>query len=246
MTNKELRREFDIHYNSIAGMSAPSLDNYEVSVYLTKAQLELVKDCYDPSSNKKRKGFENSEKRRNDLKELVVDFKTNLPITNPKAITSESKFFLIPNNVFLIVYENATLSSTNICLDKKIIDVKPVTHDEYNTQRKNPFKKPDSSIAWRLDISKIGNDKIVELVNPNTISDYHLRYIKYPNPIILEDLSTAFPSETLTIDGISVETQCELSTEIQREIIDRAVELALVDYKPQNLASKVELDQRNE
>ena len=40
--------------------------------------------------------------------------------------------------------------------------------------------------------------------------------------------------------------ECELNEEIQREIIDRAVELALRDYKPQNLQNVVQLDQRNE
>ena len=38
MTLQELNNEFDIHYNSIAGQSAPNLDAYEKSIFLTKAQ----------------------------------------------------------------------------------------------------------------------------------------------------------------------------------------------------------------
>lgn len=62
MTTTEFNDEFDIHYNSIAGQSAPNIDAYEKSVYLTKAQLELVKNYYDPTSNRKIRGFEASEK----------------------------------------------------------------------------------------------------------------------------------------------------------------------------------------
>ena len=69
---------------------------------------------------------------------------------------------------------------------------------------------------------------------------------KYPKPIILSDLNLLFPGENLTIDGLSGPVGCELDPEIHREIIDRAVELALRDYKPSNLESKIQLDQRNE
>lgn len=248
MTNKELSLEFDISYDSIAGKSSPGIDLYEKSLYLTKAQLELVKNYYDPSSNRKKTGFEITEKRRNDLKELIVDFKTTVFNNSIRAISGNSKFVNIPDNILSIVYEKASLSETDSCGNTIISDIIPMSLDQYNTQIKNPFKKPDSSVIWRLDLSKDEGDTtpVVELISPNGISEYHMRYIKYPNPIILVDLDTEFPSEGLSIDGISAETSCELSVEIQREIIDRAVELALRDYKPQDLNSKVEIDQRNE
>jgi len=83
MLNSEFKNEFNIHYNSIATMSAPSIDDYEISVYLTKAQLELVKDYYNPEGNKYKRGFEGSEKRRVDLKELVKNYvSTNIISSN--------------------------------------------------------------------------------------------------------------------------------------------------------------------
>ena len=60
MTTKEFSNEFDIAYNSIATNDAPGLDLYEKSVYLTKAQLELVKTHFVPEGNKYKKGFESS------------------------------------------------------------------------------------------------------------------------------------------------------------------------------------------
>jgi len=44
MTTKEFSNEFDILYNSIATNAAPGIDLYEKSVFLTKAQDELIKN----------------------------------------------------------------------------------------------------------------------------------------------------------------------------------------------------------
>lgn len=248
MTVSEFNNNFDIQYNNIAGQSNPSLDIYEKSVYLTKAQLEIVKNYYDPDSNRKKRGFENSEKRRVDLKQLVKDYKINISTTNSIAIHPSSRFFVVPSELFLIINEKVKVKSED-CVNGTIIKVVPITHDEFNTQIKNPFQNPNEDVAWRLNISNIVNDKVVEIISPYNITgslEYQIRYIKYPKPIILGNLLTLYPSETLTIDGISALTNCELDQEIHPEILDRAVELAILDYKPQNLQAKVQLDTRNE
>lgn len=248
MTNREFRNQFDISYNAIASNSAPGIDDYELSVYLTKAQLEIVKNYYDPLSNRKQKGFEATEKRRRDLNQLVKDYKTTDIISNNFNINSESKFYIIPNDLFLIVNEKAKITSED-CHNGKTLSIKPMSYDEFNVQIDNPFEKPDSKNAWRLDISNIQNTKVVEILSPYNILgslEYQIRYIKYPKPIIITNLNTAFPSDNLTIDGIYAETSCELNTEICREILDRAVLLALTDYKPQSLQVKAQMSQTNE
>lgn len=246
MTNQEFKNEFLIAYNAIASMSAPGLDDYEISVYLTKAQLEIIKNYYDPDSNRKQKGFENSEKRRVDLNTLVNDYKTFSNFTDNRKINELSKFYIIPDNVFLIINEKLKIISDD-CNNGKIIEILPISHDKFNKQIKNPFKKPSDKIAWRLDIFNIENDKVVEIVSTieNTL-EYQLRYIKYPNPIIITNLSLTFPSDNLSIDGISQESECELNKEVHREILDRAVELALADYKPSGLQLKAQMNTRNE
>lgn len=248
MTLQELNNEFDIHYNSIAGQSAPNLDVYEKSVFLTKAQLEIIKNYYDPKSNRKGEGFEASEKRREDLKELIKNYNNSNSFTNSSRIHLSSRFFNIPEDVFLIINEQVKINSSD-CFNNTTIEVKPVTHDEFNKQIKNPFQTPDSSKAWRLDYSMIDNNKVVEIVSPYNVTgslEYKLRYLKYPKPIILKDLTVEFPSENISIDGETAESNCELNESLHREILDRAVELALRDYKPQNLESKIQLDMRNE
>lgn len=247
MTITEFSNEFDISYNGIATNDAPPLDLYEKSVYLTKAQLELVKNYFTPQGNKYQKGFEQSNKRRNDLKELIRTYKSTIEITSNDGIDINSKFYKIPNNTFLIIQEKAKVSSSDSCINGTYIKVVPKTHDEYNIQKDNPFKQPNEKNIWRLDYySQNSSNKNVELITPYTITEYVLRYVSYPSPIILGDLLSLYPGETLTVDGISQPQTCKLSTSIHREIIDRAVELAWADYKKDGLQSKVQIQTRNE
>lgn len=249
MTIAEFNNAFDIGYNSIAGQSAPSIDIYEKSYYLTKAQLEIVKNHYSSDSNPKGKGFEKSAKRRVDLKQLITDYKTSVSQNLGIGLSTSSRFFEIPNDVFLIIQESTKVISTD-CDNGLVIPVKPITHDEFDIQVNNPFKKPSNKVTWRLDMSDQDNNQVVEIISPyNTGTsslEYQMRYLKYPNPIVLGDFTTLFPSEDLTIEGTNEPTECELHKSLHSEIVDRAVELALADYKSQNLEARVQLHQRNE
>lgn len=271
MTTTEFSNEFDILYNSIATNAAPDIDIYEKSVYLTKAQEELVKNYFNPKGNKYQDGFENSSKRRNDLSQLIKGYNSNYSSTidnNFKefAISNDSKFFKIPKEVFLIIQESCVIHSKKIssgfnnidnidtkivinknCIDNLVVSVVPKTHDEFNFIKNNPFRKPSKTVTFRLDFNSNNLEyKIVELISPFNIRTYKLRYVKYPKPIILKDLTVEFPGEGLSINSETLETQCELNSEIHREILDRAVELALVDYRPELLNVKTQINNRNE
>jgi len=247
MTTKEFSNEFDILYNSIATKSAPGIDLYEKSVYLTKAQLELVKNYFNPNGNKYRKGFEQSSKRRDDLKELIRNYKTTLQLPSSDGINDNSKFFRVPNNVFLIIQEKAKVISSDSCVNNTYIKVIPKRHDEYESEINNPFKKPNKKNIWRLDYySQNGSNKNIELISNYEITEYQCRYVMYPSPIILGDLISLFPGEDLSIDNVSQEQTCKLSQNIHREILDRAVELALADYRPEMVQLKAQMNLRNE
>jgi len=247
MTTVEFSNQFDIHYNNIATNKAPGIDLYEKSVYLTKAQLEIVKNYYNPKGNKYQEGFESTEKRRNDLKNLIKNYVTSTVINSDNKISESSVLFEIPNDTFLIIYEKAIISSSDKCLDGIGVQVIPKTYDEYNIQINNPFKSPNSKNIWRLDYNDIPS-KTVELISKYSILKYQIRYIKYPKPIILVDLDNdpEYSSDNLSIEGETNVMTCELSSSIHDEILDRAVQLAALDYKDGNLQSKVQLNNRNE
>ena len=130
MNIQEFSDQFDLLYDNIASKGAPGIDLYEKSVYLTKAQLELVKDHYSPKSNMKQEGFEATEKRRTDFKELIRDHKSSINIESTDKISDKSYFFRIPSDVFVIIQERAVI--TGSCFDESTTVVIPKTHDEYN------------------------------------------------------------------------------------------------------------------
>lgn len=246
MTVQEFKDQFNILYDGIASKGAPGLDDYEISVFLTLAQKELVKSKHNPKSNRLQEGFDQTSKRRVDLKNLLKDYKTSTTSNLNSNIEDNSKFFVIPKDVFLIEYEAAKLVDS--CGSSNIVEVVPKTLDEYNIQRSNPFKKPYKKKVWRLDYNdyETGNN-VVELISDSDILEYRLRYIKKPNPIIITNLTMGeFAGENLSIDGETAPQTSQLDSSVHDEILDRAVELATLSYKENNLNNLVNLNQRNE
>jgi len=247
MTVTEFSNEFDILYNGIATNSAPPIDTYEKSVYLTRAQLEIVNNHFNPKGNKYGRGFEGSSKRRYDLKELIRNSITTTQVSSTNNITPESLFFRIPSDTYLIIQEKALVSSTDACIDGTYINVVPKTHDEFNIQYDNPFKEPSKTVIWRMDYAiQTGTNQNVELISPYTITTYKFRYVIYPKPIVLGDLLTLYPTESLSVDGITQPQTCLLGEGVHREVLNRAVEMATADYKPIDLAVKAQMNNRNE
>lgn len=249
MTTKELSNEFDIHFNSISSNQAPGLDLYEKSVFLTKAQLEIAKTRFSRYGNKYQKGFEDNTKRRIDLSQLIkTSISKPLELNAVEALHKDSIFFSLPDDTMFIINETAKLSSNDKCVDGNYVKVVPKTHDEYLIQIDNPFKQPDKGTVWRLDHSNLNTGiKNVELItSEKSIVEYKVRYLRYPKPIILTDLNTGFSGEGLSIDGFTNEQTSELDASIHREILDRAIELATMDYKPAELVARTQNNLKNE
>ena len=74
MTNQEFSNEFDVLYNNIMSNQAPGLDEYEKSIFLTKAQSEILKNYFNPKSkgNNTQDGFDGSAKRQIDFSMLTT------------------------------------------------------------------------------------------------------------------------------------------------------------------------------
>lgn len=214
MTNPEFSIEFDILYNNISSNKAPGLNEYEKSVFLTKAQEQIVTELYS-GRNTTYNSFEETEELRRYLSSLIVT--TGCPTYSEEdkeliKITNNSMLFVIPENVLFLVKE--VIVSNNY----SEIDVYPVSQDELSKTLKNPFRGPSNNRALRLDVGT----NIVEVIYPSIISTYKVRYIRKPNPIILTDLE-----DELSINGVTEESVCELDSSLHRTILDRAVALAL-------------------
>ena len=211
MTIQEFSDSFDTLLNSFDNINSITFDEYEKSVFLTKAQEETVLELYN--------SFENTEEIRRYLSDLIAE-KYLKPITTsngtPLGISSSSTFFTLPENLLFITMESVIINRRK-CGETQI-KVYPVKQDEYQVIKDNPFRGANERRALRLDLSE-GN---IEVVCKYNISAYYIRYIVKPSPIILVDLP-----ETLTIDKENKKTECKLHESLHQRILERAVRLAL-------------------
>lgn len=234
MNNKEFLDRFDVLYNNVTSNAAPGLNAYEVSVFLTKSQDEIMKNYFNPLGNKYKEGFDGSPKRQIDFSKVIETVELEELSSASILLDSRGQVFKIPNNVMFMLNENAYLG------DGKVIQSIPISYENYQKLMKKPYKFPHKSEAWRLIFN--GTDgPYIEVIYPETISNYILRYVRIPNPIIVADLSEYDTS----INGKTAITECELDEEIHEEILQRAVELAKVAYIG-DLNSTLQVGQRSE
>lgn len=228
MNNKEFSNGFDILVSSYRrfkdfddkeNLDSIEFDEYEKSYYLTKAQEELVVALYS-GKNSTGDSFESNEEERRYLSNLVKQA-TLQPISNtsglPLGIGSNAKYFTLPDDTWYITYEAANIDDAK-CKGMSILDVYPVTQDDYNKTKRNPFRGTNERRALRLDLA----EGVIEIVSDYNVTSYYVRYLRKPNPIVLKDMPN-----NLTIEGINGETPCELHEALHQKILERAVAEAL-------------------
>ena len=231
MTVTEFSNEFDVlidsyrrfkDFDNKENLDSLDFNEYEKSIFLTRAQEDIVTSFYN-GLNYTQESFENSEEIRRYLDALVKTVKTSTFITNPNSTLSvNSVLAALPLNtdVWYIVYESVDLEDSNLkCNSIQGVSVIPTKHDSLQRILKNPFKRPNERRVLRLDLT--GN--VVELISKYTISNYTLRYISKPEPIILTNLPN-----NLTINDVGTKNECKLNPVIHRMILEKAVQFALV------------------
>ncbi len=244
MTTQEFSNEFDVLYNNIMSNQAPGLDEYEKSVFLTKAQLEILKNYFNPKGNKYGQGFDENAKRQ-------IDFSTLITVTKPTEYSppggyvkfdDRSQLYKMPQDILLVLNETGINTVDGV---KRLISIIPMNYEEYARLMSKPWKQPLKNQGWRLFQSTNGVDFISEVVIKynSTLTNYKIRYVKRPKPIILANLADGYSN--VSIEGLNTVTECELDPILHPEILQRAVELAKSAYTG-DLKSSVELGQRSE
>lgn len=253
MTINEFSDQFDLLYNNITSNQAPGLSEYEKSVFLTKAEKEVVKNYFSPQSkgNNLQQGFDDSAKRQADFSVLMkvgncTEVTTSLP---PKIDPrSDTTVWTFPNDVFIVINESVKTTDD----PAKYYQVLPLRYDDYMAKMSKPYKRPVKNQVWRLinsgTVSGSAATKTVEIVAhaSDTIDTYTVRYVRVPKPIILVDLTP----DNLSIDGVSTaSTACEIDPILHEDILQRAVELAKVAWTAtgqDNMQAVIQSGQRSE
>lgn len=190
-----------------------AFDEYEKSIFLTKAQEQIVLELYQE--------LEQSEEVRKYLSNLIkTDNYAPIGEQDETLINNNFKSYKveISNDILFTIYEQCTLSDENNCINNKIVSVVPTIHDDLDKVLKNPFKSPNSRKVIRLDF-----DNKIELISKYSISNYKVRYLKKPNPIILVALE-----DNLSINnGDTKVSNGETNPILHERIVQRAVQLAV-------------------
>lgn len=219
MNVQEFSNSFDtllqpyIAKESFSEQNNLAFDEYEKSIFLTKAQEQIVLELYQE--------LEQSEEVRKYLSNLIkTDNYVPVGEQDETLINNNFKSYKveISNDILFMIYEQCTLSDENNCINNKIVSVVPTIHDDLDKVLKNPFKSPNNRKIIRLDF-----DNKIELISKYSISNYKVRYLKKPNPIILIALE-----DNLSINnGDTKVSNGETNPILHERIVQRAVQLAV-------------------
>lgn len=237
MTISEFSVQFDVLYNNTTSNQSPGLNEFEKSLFITKAEKEIVKNYFTANSkgNNLGQGFDGSLKRQADFSVLTkTSTCTKVESDIPSRIDSRSTVYEYPNDVFIVLNESVKMSGKYSVI-KQVV---PLRYDEYTRLMLKPYKRPLKNQVWKLTNSAVaaddsGNDKststkYVELITDrcDDIDTYSVRYIRTPEPIILETLTGG-----LSIDGKTEKSEkCELDPILHEDVLQRAVELAKMTW----------------
>ena len=223
-TVAEWSAEFDIMWNNIMSNQAPGLNAYEKSVFLTRAEEDIVMGIYKGSILVP---FENTEEVTDYLSPLVSQADCQ-SVSDERKVVSGSVIYKLPENVLFRTYEKCVITVDN-CGDVDA-NVVSVTQDEFWRTNRDPFKNGNKRRVLRLSYSDamLDGDALdhhqlySELVSKYPIKSYTVRYIRKPEPIILEAIPQGYPS----INGERAVKTCKLHENLHQLILTQAVTLA--------------------
>jgi hypothetical protein len=224
MNLAEFKLEFQTVYDS-GSMGAPSLNDYEISLFLTMAARDIVLEVY--------KNTENTELIKRALNPLVKEKTLSLSISSDMLPGFEVSEAILPADLYFLLQENVKLKDITTH-----VEVIPEDLDEINVTVKNPFRKPSAKRVLR---TEIGSNK-VRLYSTNAVEKYKVKYYKKPSPIILTDLGTDPDlNGDETLEGQQKPSNTELPDFLHKDIVKRAVVYAVRSARENNLQTQIEV-----
>jgi hypothetical protein len=220
MTALEMHNLLRLKLDNVSSFQVPSFQTKELDDILTDSQLTVVKTYYNGNPNTNKKGFEQNQKRTDDLRTLVV---TDV-IPFDKFIKDESnvalgKYVLKSDNSRLSERYMFYLKSYFVVEDKNCIGKfysiwpRQTQHDDFATLMSDPFWKPTPKEPKLL-----FSEEFVEMYfgkDPLSVFNsltYYFTYLRYPNRISLIESK-----------------DCELPDHLHQEIVNTAT-LKLLEY----------------
>jgi hypothetical protein len=227
MTVSEMHQSFRFGLDKLDSLNYPNFLPEEIDLLLNQAQDRYIKQRYG-TTNPKRQSFEETQKRTDDLRNLIVDLTLSTSINTYLNIKENSVFAVLPSDYWFLIQERVAVdcdicneivyinrdANGNITTDGvltpqpgRYIEVRPIQHLEFDKTINDAFKAPDYDKVLRLMYNLYV--ELIPSTNCNIIA-YKFRYIRKPNKI-----------------SLTTPTNCELADHTHQEIIDEAIKIAL-------------------
>lgn len=237
MTNEEFYNHFLVIVDKIGTDALPLLDEEELSVLANDAQENLILDKYDSKQNKNFEGFEQTEKRSQEIGDIVRYKEINTFTSGffPNAVYVELPNTLLSNptdfsDVFwFTVYEECETDLKDCDNKNSRVDVLERSHNDWAFIKGDPFNKPNKERIIRLR----SEERKHQLITDGTynILKYFVGYIRKPIPI---DLA-----------GIATNQVSELSDSFHRELLEKTIYRALKTTDNPRIQTEVETSVAN-
>lgn len=209
-TSEEWSVNFDILYNNISSNQAPGLTEYEKSVFLTQAQEAVILDLYKGTSGD---AFETTEEVTRYLSSLVKTHQFD-NISTTYNITKGNKQYVVDTSVieslWFVTYQSGSIT---IGENTRDVIVVPSRQDSLFKDLNNPFKGPNKN-----KVLATSEEGYITLYSKYPISNFYIKYLKRPNPIVLEN-------SELEISDI-LDFNVEIPESLHNQVLYKAVQLA--------------------
>jgi len=231
MTVQEMHYDFKIKFNKLDSNVYRDFQVPEIDWLLNEAQEVFLKQRYG-INNTTQKGFEGSQKRIDDLRNLVMKNVSLSPVTQVDTVSYEAE---LPDNYIFAIRVQSVVTKTS-CPDKTLV-CKPTQHDDLSNCLLDPNYNP--SYEWgempivygTISNLTAGANRIFGYTDGSfTVTSFILDYLREPARI-------AFPGGVLggqyiLPDGSTIalpNQDCELPEHTHREIVDIATLIAAGD-----------------
>lgn len=217
---RELHYQFKLNIDRVDSLSNPDFNVAEIDWLLNEAQLIFVKQRMNPNSNPKQRGFEQSQKRIDDLGALLIKYPLQDGITpqNPSDGVYELPLQNLSHPYLYLV--SAWVEAEPIPGCPKKIPLKFTQHDDYRYALEDPFNSAgEEFIPYNMGRASSGNNEALYIYSNFPITTVFIEYIKMPRKVSYGTYQY--------LDGVTYPEQTlETSPATHPEIVDIACNLA--------------------
>lgn len=179
MTPAECHYEFKLGMDRVDKASAEDFNLAEIDWLINQAQIIFIKQRYDALSNKKGRGFENSQKRIDDLSTVHIQFPLQPYIT---GIFTDGVVELDLDNLafpyLFLTSASAIVKKTNCEID---VPLKFSQTDDLRSILRDPFNNASEEfIPYNFGRSSNGTPAIYVYPGQYNISKFKISYITLP------------------------------------------------------------------